>query len=308
MIIDFHSHLYPRALQYDPAILPSIFDIPGLIRSMDEAGLDARVVSNPFIYPPDRGVDLHALDWVRRYNDFVAEATARHPGRIHGLAAAVPFGGAEHLGETERALTSLGLRGVSISSSVGGEYLDSPRATEFWELVTARGVPVFVHPQSRTVGDELMKPWRLVELMGRPADTTLTVARMAFAGVLERFPALTLVLAHVGGFLAMLVGRLDMGWEVRGDPGMGPPWGAETLPRPPSESIRRLHVDTMCFHPPAIRAAVETFGVDRVLFGSDCPPVPLPVTRHLEAIRRVGLSPADEAKVLGGNAARLLRL
>jgi aminocarboxymuconate-semialdehyde decarboxylase len=266
MIVDFHGHLYPQALQYDPAVLPTMFDVPGLLRAMDAAGIDAKVVSNPFIYPPDRGVDLYALDWVRRYNDFVAEATARHPGRIHGLAAAVPAGGPDHLRETERALADLGLRGVSVSSSVGGEYLDSPRATEFFHLVTERDVPVFVHPQSRTVGDDLMKPWRLVELMGR------------------------------------------LGWEVRDDPGMGPPWGADTLTRPPSEYIRRLHVDTMCFHPPAIRAAVETFGADRVLFGSDCPPVPLPVTRHLEAIRRVGLPPGDEAKVLGGNAARLLRL
>jgi aminocarboxymuconate-semialdehyde decarboxylase len=308
VIIDFHSHLYPAALQYDPAVLPSIFDIPGLVRSMDEAGIDAKVVSNPFIYPPDRGVDLHALDWVRRYNDFIAEAGVRHRGRIHGLAAAVPFGGPEHLRETERALRDLGLRGVSVSSSVAGEYLDSPRAADFFHLVVERGVPVFVHPQSRTVGDDLMRPWRLVELLGRPADTTLTAARLVFAGVLERFPALTLVLAHVGGFLALLVGRLDMGWEVRNDPGMGPPWGAETLAEPPSASLRRLYVDTMCYHPPAIRAAVETFGIDHVVFGSDCPPVPLPVTRHLEAIRRVGLAKADLAKVLGGNAARLLRL
>jgi aminocarboxymuconate-semialdehyde decarboxylase len=131
---------------------------------------------------------------------------------------------------------------------------------------------------------------------------------MALAGVFERHPRLTLVLAHVGGFLAMLMGRLDMGYELRADPGMGPPWGGPPLPRPPSAYLRSVHVDTMCFHPPAIRAAIDTFGIDRVLLGSDCPPVSIPWARTLGAVRALDLPAADEAKILGENARRIFRL
>ena len=64
----------------------------------------------------------------------------------------------------------------------------------------------------------------------------------------------------------------------------------------------------VCFHPPAIRAAIDTFGIDHVLLGSDCPPVSLPWARTIGAVRALGLPADDEAKVVGGNACRLFRL
>lgn len=308
MIIDFHSHLYPKALQYDPAVLPSIFDVEGLVRHMAEAGVTAKVVSNPLIYPPDRGVDVFSLEWIRRYNDFIGEVTARYPGRIYGLAATVPWGGEPYLKEAERAVKTYGLLGLSVSSSFRGKYLDSPEVAECFAQAEELDIPVFVHPQSITVGADLMREFRLIELVGRPFDTTVSIARMVFAGMLERFPRLRLVLAHVGGATALLLGRLDMGYELRTDPGMGPPWGPDRLSRPPSESLRRLYVDTMCLHAPAIRAAIDTFGIDHVVFGTDYPPVTISAERHLTAVRALGLPPTGEAKVLAENAARLLKL
>ena len=91
-----------------------------------------------------------------------------------------------------------------INSSVNGEYLDSPRATPFFQLVSDMDVPVFVHPPKFTIGNEKMEIFRLPEMLGRPFDTTLSLTRFIFTGGLERFPKLKLVCAHVGGALPML--------------------------------------------------------------------------------------------------------
>jgi aminocarboxymuconate-semialdehyde decarboxylase len=219
----------------------------------------------------------------------------------------VPFGGDEYLRELERAICQDGLKGVMINTSVDGEYLDSRRADGFWDLVTRLDVPVFLHPPRETIGNEKMEMYRLPEMVGRPFDTTLTLARMILTGVLERYPTLKLVCAHVGGMISMLAGRLNFGYELRHDSTFGP-WEPDVLSRPPSEYISQLYLDTMSFHVPAVMCAVSTVGVDHVVFGSDHPPVHVPMTRSVAVVQNLPLSHGDKEKILGLNAAKLLKL
>jgi len=67
-------------------------------------------------------------------------------------------------------------------------------------------------------------------------------------------------------------------------------------------------VDTVAFWQPALRAAVETFGVDRVMLGTDTPPLPFPLAKSVEHVRALGLPPEQEAAILGDNAVALFRL
>lgn len=306
MVIDFHCHLNPREWSFWGRKHPSMFDPEGLIASQEQAGINLSVISNPlFGNPPE--LDVTSLDNLKRFHDFAAEAVARYPKQLVALACAVPFAQGEFLKETERALDELGFRGVLINSSVGGEYLDSPRAQPFWELVCARDVPVFVHPPFITLGAEKMQEYRLIEMVGRPFDTTLSIARFIMAGGLERFPELKLVLAHVGGAITVLPGRLDYGYELKHVPHFGP-WEPDLLKHPPSRYIRKLYVDTVSFHPPAILCAVQTLGPDRVLLGSDFPPVCVLLRRTVDVVDGLPLSSVERAAILGGNAARLLKL
>ena len=302
-VVDCHCHLGPAEWQV-PSAPASMFDLDGLLAAQDRAGVDTSVFGNNWIRVPD---GLPALEAVRRYNDFAAEITARHPGRLVGLASAVPFGADDHLQELERAIRELKLPGIMINSSVAGEYLDSPRAVPFFELVTALDVPVFVHPPRATIGAERMEIFRLPEMVGRPFDTTLSLARFILLGGFERFPRLKLVLAHMGGAISLLPGRLDFGYELREDPAFGP-WQPDVLTVSPSEHIGRLYLDTMGFHPPAVMCCVETVGADHVVMGSDFPPVHVPLSRTVELVRSLPLSVDDRRAILGGNAARLLRL
>ena len=161
----------------------------------------------------------------------------------------MPFDNDQILKETERAITEYQLKGIMINSSVNGEYLDSPRAIPFFELVTKLNVPLFVHPPKFTIGNEKMEIFRLPEMLGRPFDTTLSLTRFIFCGGFERFPDLKIVCAHVGGALPMLPGRYGFGYELRKDMSFGP-WEPDVMTRPPATYIRQLYVDTVCYHPP----------------------------------------------------------
>ncbi len=105
----------------------------------------------------------------------------------------------------------------------------------------------------------------------------------------------------------MLAGRLDFGYELRHEPTLGP-WTPDVLTGPHSSYIRRLYMDTMSFHPPAVMCAVETVGVEHVVFGSDFPPVPIPLERSVDVVHRLSLDEPDKARILTGNAMQLLGL
>jgi aminocarboxymuconate-semialdehyde decarboxylase len=236
MIIDCHAHLMPQSW-FHPKSPKSIFDLDGLFKEQDTAGVDVTVFGNNWIRSPD-GAD--ALRVVKDFNEHAAELTAKHPKRLIGLACSVPFDDDQILKETERAIKEYKLRGIMINSSVNAEYLDSPRASAFFQLVSDMDVPVFVHPPKFTIGNEKMEIFRLPEMLGRPFDTTLSLTRFIFTGGFERFPKLKLVCAHVGGALPMLPGRYAFGYELRKDMSFGP-WEPDVM-------TRKLHCAALSRH------------------------------------------------------------
>ena len=159
------------------------------------------------------------------------------------------------------ASTSWGWPGIAIGSRGGGRDLDDPVNDELWALLAERGTFVFLHPSGvpdpQRVGD-----WYMPQLVGYPPETALAVARLVFGGTLERHP-INLCLAHGGGCLPSLRGRMDMGWERKEV--------ARTTPLPPSEYADRLYYDTAVFNTTLLRRLVEDVGAEHVLMGTDHP-------------------------------------
>ena len=142
-----------------------------------------------------------------------------------------------------------------MATSDQGRYLDDV-PTEFWELASGLGVPVFVHPGGDIVGDHLYTSYRLGEVCGRPLDMTVTLARFILFGISERFPDVRLLCAHGGGGICMIADRLDFGHELRNYAPLGP-WGEVELGEPPSHHVARLYLDPVTYGPRPLRLALE---------------------------------------------------
>jgi aminocarboxymuconate-semialdehyde decarboxylase len=149
--------------------------------------------------------------------------------------------------------------------------------------------------------------YRLGEVCGRPLDTTLTLARFILTGAMERHPGVRLLCAHAGGAICSIADRLDFGHELRAYAPLGP-WGDVQLVEPPSAFVARLYLDTVTYGTAALLPALARVGYERLLFGSDRPPVPFDLGRGIGHVASLGLPSEEQAAVLGGNARSLFRV
>ncbi len=211
----------------------------------------------------------------------------------------------------ECAVREFGLKGIIVSPTAGGEFLDSAVAKPFFELCHELGAVVFVHSSDSCLAAKHMPDFRLVELIGRPNDMTILAARLAFSGFMESLPELKLLLGRLGGAITLYAGRIQQGWEVRHSrkPGPGvPAWELDNIEGSFLDQLRSIHVDTQTFHPPAIACTVATMGAEQVLLGTDYPPVPRDRAASVADVREAGLTAAETGIVLGSNARRLFEM
>ena len=270
------------------------------------AGVTHRILSNPFPAETWTAVSrAPARDIVKFVNDQIAALVARAPN-LWGLGKLNPLD-REHVAEGERCLSSLGHKGLLITTSWHGRFIDGEDAFAFWEWAEHAQVPLFLHPPRVPIGHEQqMDQYKLDELVGRPFDTAMALARMILSGLFDRFPRLKIAVAHMGGGLLPVMGRLDFGWRLGCD---GMPERAQIrCAHRPSEYLKLLYVDTMGFWAPHVREAVEVFGADRVMLGTDYGPVPIDPREHVEIVTGLALAQDDKENILWRNAARFFNL
>jgi predicted TIM-barrel fold metal-dependent hydrolase len=314
MLLDCHVHVvpeaalrrfpepdHPRYVTAEPRVLRRLVD------AHDRAGITHALVSDSFYMESARDAlpSWSSADRARLFNDGMAELVGRYPGRFFGLGCIDPFGGEASARELERLTRELGLVGVVINPADGQQYLDAPDAEPFLAAASALGVPMVLHPSRDLPAPEDSREFALNVSLARPHQTATCIARMIYTGTFDRHADLRLVLAHGGGTLPYLAGRLDATWQAyRPDRWEGP----DVLGRSPSSYLSSLACDTNLWSASALRLAIEVFGVERVLFGSDCPPVWAPLDEPIRTLDDLGLSADDLEGIRWKNAARLFSL
>ncbi|HUZ82585.1 MAG TPA: amidohydrolase family protein [Gaiellaceae bacterium] len=185
------------------------------------------------------------------------------------------------------------LSGVEVAASFDGEYLGAERFRPFWSAAEETGAVVFVHPTTRGFQAPIFDQHYLSNTIGNPLETTITAAHMILQGVMDDHPSLKVILAHGGGAVTALRGRLahHQGFAAPG--------------RDVMAALRRFYYDTVVFDPGVLLALVDFASADHVLLGSDYP-FDMGDSDPAGVVRSAGLRATDEAAILGGNARRLL--
>lgn len=219
-------------------------------------------------------------------------AAARELGRIAGLSH---------------------MRGAIIGTSGRGRGLDDPGLDPVWEAAEATGQMVFVHPHYGLGNEQLTGTGHVLPLaLGFPFETSAAIARLILAGTLDRFPKLRLLIAHGGGTLPYLAGRLDS--CVATDHGTRLP-----LREKPSAYLKRLYYDAILYHRPALDCLIGLAGIERIMFGTDhpffAPDLPADLLDQgpwaVAETNRAAAETFDDASaraILAGNARRILAL
>jgi len=273
-----------------------------------KAGIDYRLMSNPFSAEVLSEISKKpSIDVCKFCNDEIAETVGTAPKDTAGLGTVNPLEKG-HIAEAERLLGPMKFKGLQIVTSWHGKFLDTEEAWPFWEYVQDKNVPIFLHPPRVPIGHEQqMDQYKLDELVGRPFDTAMSVARMILSGLFDRFPKLQICVAHMGGGLLPCMGRLDFGWRL-GCEGM-PERAAIKCKNIPSSYLRKnLHVDIMGVWAPHVAEAVEVFGPDHVMFGTDYGPVPVDPKAHVDIVKNLKISDADKEKIFWKNANAYFKL
>ena len=274
------------------------------IADMDRDGMDVQLMSiNAFWYAADR-------DMARRIYDVQAkrltEMVKTFPGRFMAYAPVslqFPDLAAEQL---EHGIKDLGFAGAAIGGSVEGEEIAVPKFDPFWKKAEELQAFIFIHPQtapqSTGITKRIQGSGALGNVIGNPLETSLAFSHLIFQGTLDRFPNLRVCGAHGGGFLPSYAARMDHGCSVFPAQCKGP-----TLKKKPSDYLKMLYINSLVFTGEALRHLVAEHGSSQILVGTDyaVPWVKAPIDHVLNT---QGITDDDKIAILGGNAAKLIKL
>ncbi len=277
---------------------PHFMDLAVRLKAMDESGVDIQALSLtvPMAYWAPAAF---ALRLAQVYNDACAAAHRQHPRRLIGLATLPMQAPDLALREVDRVAKLPGIHGVYMATHVNGANLEDKRFFPIYARCEELGWPIFLHPMN-SVGAERMRSFYLRDFLGNPYETGIAAASLVFGGVLDAFPRLDVVLPHAGGTFPALIGRMDHGTTVRPE--------VRHMKRPPSAYLRRFHYDTVSHHVPMMTYLVHLVGADRVVLGSGHPSG-MNYVRPVDWLDGVpDLTAKERDLMLGGNAARLLKL
>ncbi len=274
------------------------------LRAMDEAGIDIQVLSHGAPAAQKLPSEI-AVDLTKRVNDRLAEACARHPTRFAGFAALPTPVPEQAARELERCVTQLGFKGAMIHGLTNGLFIDDKRFWPIFEVAEKLDVPIYLHPSvphpevTKHYYDDYAQEFPTVirPAWGFTVETATAAIRLILSRVLETHPKLQIILGHFGETLPFLLWRIN-----------------QALSRPGQDSLnfrqlfcRNFHVTTSGnFSTPALICTMLELGIDRIMFSVDYPYV---LNRDgMNWIKQLQLSPDDKAKLVGGNAKRLLKL
>ena len=185
-----------------------------------------------------------------------------------------------------------------MNTTVLGRALVEPDFEPIFAELERRAAVLYLHPSGNSACSPLIGEHQLTWMVGAPVEDTISIMHLITHGIPSRFPNIKIINSHLGGALPMLLQRADNQYQ----------WEAPNTPERPSAAARRMWYDTVGHgHPPALRCAVDSFGADRLVLGTDFPYEAGDIyVRAVDYISDSGINENDARAILDRNAAALL--
>ena len=328
--IDAYNHFFPKryydALLETPAGakdlgkrvrgIPALSNLDERLRVVDMFPDYTQLLSLvERLWGPDKSPEMARIG-----NDGLGEIVAKHKDKFVGYSALLPMNAPEAaVKEAERVLRPGGANAIQMATNANGLPLDEPQFWPIFEAIAKSGKPILLHP-SRTrempeYPTEKHSKYEINSVLGWPFETGVTLARLVFSGIMDRYPDLKVIAHHLVGVIPFLEGRVGHSWDQLGSRTSDEDYASllKKLKKRPYDYFKEFYGDTAV---EGARAAtvcgLDFFGADHVLFASDCPfdieKGPGYIRSTIAVIESLGLAPADQAKICHGNAERLFGL
>jgi len=295
---------------------PTLFDLDHRFRIMDKYPDVIQVLTVPGASVDEIAGPKEAATLAQKINDEMAELVWKYPDRFAAGVATVSMANIDGaLKELDRVINELNLRGVQLRIPIKGKPVDLPEFLPLYEKMCQYNLPIWWHPEGRPdvpnyEGERESKYW-IWHMWGLPFETTVSMTRLVFSGIFEKYPNLKIVTHHCGAMVPFFAERIINHYnfiEMRNKLDFN-----RGLTKHPIEYFRMFYNDTAILgNPPALMCAYDFFGVERILFGTDMPFDPTlgdyGIGRTIKAIEQMDIPDSDREKIFGDNARKLMRL
>ena len=299
-VLDGGTYVIQCASGLDLPVLPKIIDMEKKLRDMEDMKVDVAALSHGIPFGPEVLGGREADEWAIRINDNLARIIADYPGKFVALGS-VGFGDPQRsIAEVDRCARHLGFSGFQIFSNISNGLLDSPEFLAVLKHIATLGMPIHLHPAVPPNRIGMDSPGQFLGL-GFPLDTSLSAVRLIRSGLFDETPDLKLIVAHVGGVIPYLWGRLAT-FSVASSTIHDPP----RLLHPIDHYLSKLYVDTVCYRVEALQCCHDVLGSEHLLYGTDHPFGRPDVVAEL--IEQLNCPASDRELIYHGNAERLLNL
>jgi predicted TIM-barrel fold metal-dependent hydrolase len=300
--------------------IPMLYDVDARLKIMDTFGEYQQILT--LSAPPIEamaGPDV-TPGLARLANDGMHELVQKYPDRFPAFVAALPMNNPdEAVKEIDRAVNELDARGVQIFSNVNGAPLDLPEYFPIFEKMAGYDLPIWLHPaRGQTVPDYKTEEKSMYEIwfvLGWPYETTVAMSRIIFSGIFDKFPDIKIITHHMGAMAPYFEGRLGPGWDQLGTRDADTDYAdvRERMTMRPVDYFKKFYADTALFGAVAgTKCGLEFFGVDNVVFASDCPfdpeGGPMFIRDTIKILDELDISAGDREKLFLTNTKKLLKL
>ncbi len=262
MLCDAHIHFIPQELSVYTAFYKGIWtDKEKLYAHLDKNGIEKALLCYP---STDAHLKLEVFSRVCEIYNNALEGLIKENSKIIG-AGIIDIDDLQTIPSQIEELKMRGFGAVSIASSHNGKFLVKELEPLF-EAVLKFNLPIFVHPQTiNPIGFGRVRDPLLMPVLEYSLDSSMFMGLLMMEGILEKYK-IKFIFSSLGGVIPFLKERFDRVYAMLRNRQI-----VKDLGSLPSQILKNVYVDTSGASLKNIELALDLFGEDKLLWGSDYP-------------------------------------